>query len=187
MEEQIVKVLTGSQAGAEVFLASGEYSIGSGIDDDLQFVDLSLSEGHARLRLSPDKIEIASNNGKVFLADSSVLEGKEAGWQEVAALDVITIGTTSFAVGSLNAAWGTLVNHQGVVASSNPTQQAAKENSDKSNKTTKKKSGLNLSFTALSIVSFWHLRVLPFYGASLALRTHKLLKQKANLMLFKRH
>ncbi len=101
----VLKVLAGAQAGAEVSLVDAEYVLGSGPEDDLHFVDVSLKPGHARLRLEDGVINAAGGAGTVATrAGISILAGDET-WQEIEALDVITIGTTSFAIGSPSADW----------------------------------------------------------------------------------
>mgnify|MGYP001800067876 FL=1 len=106
----VLKVLTGAQAGAEVSISDAEYVLGSGPDDDLHFVDVSLKPGHARLRIENGVIKAAGGAGTVKTRSGiSILAGDET-WQEVEALDVITIGTTSFAIGLPSADWTSLQN-----------------------------------------------------------------------------
>ncbi|MEL6681598.1 MAG: EscD/YscD/HrpQ family type III secretion system periplasmic domain-containing protein [Pseudomonadota bacterium] len=101
----LLKVLTGAQSGAEVSISDAEYVLGSGPDDDIQFLDVSLKPGHARLRLENGAIMIAGGAGTVHTQSGiSILAGDET-WQEIDALDVITIGTTSLAIGALTADW----------------------------------------------------------------------------------
>ncbi|MEM8794827.1 MAG: EscD/YscD/HrpQ family type III secretion system periplasmic domain-containing protein [Pseudomonadota bacterium] len=108
----VLKVLTGSQTGVEVRLDDGEYTLGSGVDDDLQFVDLSLKSGHARLRLSDGSIEVAGGAGEVTIAHQTAIQPGDDEWRTVDALDVITIGTTSLAIGPVDAAWAGLANYR---------------------------------------------------------------------------
>ncbi|WP_341367273.1 FHA domain-containing protein [Yoonia sp. BS5-3] len=106
----VLKVLTGAQAGAEVSIADAEYVVGSGPDDDLHFVDVSLKPGHARLRLAGGVITIAGGAGTVKTQSGiHILAGDET-WQEIDALDIITIGTTSFAIGPSVADWSRVQN-----------------------------------------------------------------------------
>lgn len=118
----VLKVLTGAQAGAEVSIAEAEYVLGSGPDDDLNFVDLSLKPGHARLQLENGVIKIAGGAGTVKTrSGKNILAGDET-WQEIDALDIITIGTTSFAIGLPSADWSSIENL-------GPTQNSAKASS----------------------------------------------------------
>ncbi len=104
----VLKVLTGAQAGAEVSIADAEYVLGSGPDDDLHFVDLSLKPGHARLRLENGLIKVAGGAGTLKTQSGiSILAGDET-WQDIDPLDVITIGTTCFAIGAPSADWSTV-------------------------------------------------------------------------------
>jgi hypothetical protein len=108
-ERILLKILSGVQAGAEVALAPGEYSIGSGADDDIQFVDVSLKVRHAKLRVSPGKIEISGDAGPLRTANGLTFEaGSE--WQEVEPLDIVTAGTMRFALGPPTANWTTLTD-----------------------------------------------------------------------------
>jgi Inner membrane component of T3SS, cytoplasmic domain len=61
----ILKILSGLQAGVEVALQDGDYRIGSGPDDDIHIIDVTLKAGHIRLRISGRKIEIAGGTGVV--------------------------------------------------------------------------------------------------------------------------
>jgi type III secretion system YscD/HrpQ family protein len=103
----ILKILGGAQAGAEVSLAKGEYTLGSGADDDIQIIDVSLKPGHARIRVSPGKIEICAAAGSLKSANGIALE-PNSDWQEVEPLDTITAGTTRFALGPPTAQWSTI-------------------------------------------------------------------------------
>lgn len=102
----VLKILNGVQAGVEVSLVPGEYSLGSGADD-IQLIDVALKAGHARLRVAPGKIEIHGAAGT--LRSSAGLVLPEAGdWQEVQPLDVLVAGTTRFALGPPGANWASI-------------------------------------------------------------------------------
>ncbi|MEL7389570.1 MAG: EscD/YscD/HrpQ family type III secretion system periplasmic domain-containing protein [Pseudomonadota bacterium] len=104
----VLKVLTGAQAGAEVSMPEAEYVVGAGPDDDLCFVDLSLKPGHARLQLENGVIKIAGGAGAVKTrSGKKILAGDET-WKEIEPLDIITIGTTSFAIGLPSADWSAI-------------------------------------------------------------------------------
>lgn len=107
-EHTILKILTGLQAGAEVSLVPGEYTIGSGPDDDIQFIDVSQKPGQARLRVSLGKIEIAGGSGALVTDHGLAVAAGSDEWQEIEPLDIITAGTTRFALGPPNANWTTL-------------------------------------------------------------------------------
>jgi type III secretion system YscD/HrpQ family protein len=103
----ILKILNGIQAGAEVALAPGEYKAGSGAEDDIQFVDVSLKPAHVKLRVAPTKLEIAGGSGSVTASQGVHLEpGSE--WQEIEPLEIITVGMVRFVLGPPNANWMTL-------------------------------------------------------------------------------
>ena len=104
----VLKILSGVQAGAEVSLTPGDYSIGSGADDDIQFIDVSLKEAHAKLRVSPGKIEISAHAGPLNTANGLHLAAGSGEWQEIEPLDIVTAGTMRFALGPPTANWTTL-------------------------------------------------------------------------------
>ncbi len=108
MERIVLKVLSGVQAGAEVSLPPGEYTLGSGAEDDIQFVDVSLKPKHARLRLGAGKIEIIGTSGTLTTANGLSLAADADDWQEIEPLDVITAGTMRFALGLPSANWTSL-------------------------------------------------------------------------------
>lgn len=104
----ILKILNGVQVGAEVSLVPGEYSIGSGNEDDIQLIDVSLQGGQARLRITPGKIEIAGGSGGVTIGGTTdVAPGSE--WHDVEPLDIITIGMMRLVLAPPNANWTTLI------------------------------------------------------------------------------
>jgi type III secretion system YscD/HrpQ family protein len=109
-DQTILKVLSGVQSGAEVALRPGEYAIGSGLDDDIQFIDVSLKAGHAKLRVQPGKIEIAAGSGAVSTQNGLRIAAGADDWQEVEPLDIITAGTMRFALGPPTANWTTLTD-----------------------------------------------------------------------------
>ncbi len=108
MGNLILKILAGQQAGAEVILEYGEYSLGSGKDDDLHVADLSVSEQHLRLNLQNNKIEILAHSGDILTAKGLSLSSGQSEWVEIEPLDVVIIGTVKFAIGARNAQWATL-------------------------------------------------------------------------------
>lgn len=115
----ILKILTGIQAAAEVSLAPGEYTIGSGPDDDIQLIDVSLRPGHARLRVTPGKIEMAGGSGGIAIGDTLRIDaGSE--WHDVEPLDVITVGMIRFVLGPPNANWTTLIEDNGAPRNPQP-------------------------------------------------------------------
>jgi type III secretion system YscD/HrpQ family protein len=109
-DQTILKVLSGVQSGAEVALRPGEYTVGSGLDDDIQFIDVSLKAGHAKLRVQSGKIEIAAGSGSVSTQNGLRIAAGADDWQEVEPLDIITAGTMRFALGPRTANWTTLTD-----------------------------------------------------------------------------
>ncbi len=91
-------------------LAPGEYTLGSGAEDDIQLVDISLKAGHARLRVASGKVEISAGAGPLRSAHGLQLSAESKSWQEVEPLDVITAGTIRFALGPPTAQWSTIAD-----------------------------------------------------------------------------
>jgi len=104
----ILKALSGTQSGVEVALTDGEYTLGSGQDDDLQFVDVCLKSGHARIRIEEDKILVAGGAGTVVNEAGMVIDAGDDEWRELEPLEVVTIGASSFAIGPADADWADL-------------------------------------------------------------------------------
>ncbi|KZL28411.1 FHA domain-containing protein [Pseudovibrio sp. WM33] len=108
MGKLILKILVGQQAGAEVMLEPGEYTLGSDRNDDLQLADLSVAASHMQLRLQDNKIEISAKAGDVRTENGVSLSSGNDEWVEIEPLDVISIGVIKIALGAKNAQWATL-------------------------------------------------------------------------------
>ncbi|QUS54383.1 FHA domain-containing protein [Pseudovibrio brasiliensis] len=108
MGKLILKILVGQQAGAEVMLEPGEYTLGSDRNDDLQIADLSVAAGHMQLRLQNNKIEISAKAGDIRTENGVSLNSGDDEWIEIEPLDVINIGVVKIALGAKNAQWATL-------------------------------------------------------------------------------
>ncbi|EEA96977.1 FHA domain-containing protein [Pseudovibrio sp. JE062] len=108
MGKLILKILVGQQAGAEVMLEPGEYTLGSDRNDDLQIADLSVAAGHMQLRLQDNKIEISAKAGDIRTENGVSLNSGDDEWIEIEPLDVINIGVVKIALGAKNAQWATL-------------------------------------------------------------------------------
>lgn len=103
----ILKILSGVQSGVDVALPDGEYTLGSGEDDDIQIIDVSLKAGHARLSIRDGKVGIAGASGQLRTGSDIVLEpGGE--FQEIESLDVVSAGATRFALGRRTANWASI-------------------------------------------------------------------------------
>lgn len=115
----ILKILNGVQAGVEVALPEGEYAIGSGSGDDIQLIDVSLLAGHARLKLAGTAMEIAAGEGTLRTSSGLSLEPK-GGFHAVEPLDIVTAGTTRFALGPRSANWASVAGDGGELAGPAP-------------------------------------------------------------------
>lgn len=106
--ENILKVLSGNQYGAEVTLSDGTYSFGSGADADIQIVDVALQPLHGQVRLRDGKIELRATQGELSTASGlSVAKGDDT-WHEIAQLDAVSAGLSKFAIAGQGADWASL-------------------------------------------------------------------------------
>lgn len=104
----ILKVFSGVQSGVEVALTEGEYTIGSGQNDDLQFVDVLLKSGHARLRIKDGKIAVAGGAGGLSTGAGLQIEAGDEEWQDIEPLELLTVGGISVAIGGVEEKWAEL-------------------------------------------------------------------------------
>ncbi|MFT0891977.1 FHA domain-containing protein [Pseudochelatococcus sp. G4_1912] len=100
----ILKILSGVQSGVEVSLSPGLYTLGSGGDDDIQIIDVSLAPGHLQLRVGAGAIQVKAAAGSVRTGNGIALD-PDSEWHEVEPLDILTAGTTRLALGPSTAAW----------------------------------------------------------------------------------
>lgn len=105
----ILKILSGVQSGVEVSLVPGQYALGSGEDDDIQIIDVSLAPGHLQLRISSRGIQIRALTGSVRTNNGIALD-PNSDWHEIEPLDVLTVGTTRLALGPASAAWTSITD-----------------------------------------------------------------------------
>lgn len=107
--ETVLKILTGVQSGVDVVLTPGEYTLGSGDDDDIQIFDVSLEPGHARLSIARGKVEIAGLAGGLNTRNGLVIEAGGIA-RPVEPLDVVSAGSSQFAIGPRTANWSSIVD-----------------------------------------------------------------------------
>ena len=131
----ILKVLGGTQFGVEVRLEDGEYSFGSGADADIQLTDVAMAAQHGTLRVRKGKIELRADKGRLTTASGLDIQAGETDWREIAQLDVITAGTTSFALGDSSANWAQ------VVGSTAPAQTSTTTRNSQSNTPARRSGG----------------------------------------------
>ncbi|MEO1774709.1 MAG: FHA domain-containing protein [Pseudomonadota bacterium] len=109
---QILKILNGKQAGVDARLPPGDYAIGSGDDDDFQLHDISLRNGHLRLRVTETSVEIAGGTGsaRIFAGEEHIgdVEAGEDSYVMLEPLAIVEAGASRFATGPVNAQWHTL-------------------------------------------------------------------------------
>lgn len=106
--ENILKVLSGNQYGAEVTLSDGTYSFGSGADADIQIVDVALQPLHGQVRLRDGKIELRAMQGELSTASGLAVAKGDDTWHEIAQLDAVSAGLSKFAIAGQGADWAAL-------------------------------------------------------------------------------
>lgn len=111
--DTVLKILSGVQSGVDIVLADGDYVLGSGSDDDIQLFDVSLSPAHLRIMIRQGKIEIAGGTGAVKTGNGFALE-PGGDLQEIEPLDIVTAGTSRFALGPTTANWSSIVDVGGL-------------------------------------------------------------------------
>lgn len=107
--ENILKVLSGNQYGAEVTLSDGTYSFGSGADADIQIVDVALQPLHGQVRLRDGKIELRATQGELSTASGLAVAKGDDNWHEIAQLDAVSAGLSKFVIAGQGADWASLV------------------------------------------------------------------------------
>nr|WP_244421060.1 type III secretion system inner membrane ring subunit SctD [Hyphomicrobium sp. MC1] len=106
-------MLAGSNAGAELSLAPGEWLIGSGTEADLTFAEPALAAEHVRLTVEPSGIRVIALAEGLAMSGDVVPVGVESG---VPLLVPMRIGATLFTLGAVGSNWAA-VAAQTVVAS----------------------------------------------------------------------
>lgn len=105
----ILKILNGVQAGVDVALVDGDYILGSGDDADIQIFDISLSPHHAKLTVRDGKVSVLALSGSLHMRSGTTLNpGDEI--TDLPPLDLITAGTSRFAIAPATADWAA-INH----------------------------------------------------------------------------
>lgn len=107
--DNILKVLSGNQFGAEVTLSDGTYSFGSGDDADIQLLDVSLQPLHGQVRLRDGKIEIRAMQGDFSTASGLSVARDDDTWHEIAQMDAVSAGLSKFVIAGSGANWSSLV------------------------------------------------------------------------------
>lgn len=111
--ENILKVLSGNQYGAEVTLSDGTYSFGSGADADIQIVDVALQPLHGQVRLRDGKIELRATQGDLTTASGLTVAKGDDTWHEIAQLDAVSAGLSKFVIAGQGADWAALARSSG--------------------------------------------------------------------------
>lgn len=118
----ILKLLNGTQSGAEVALSDGVYSFGSGEEADLRMIDIAMPELQGRIRVTGGKIALQALGASLATASGLVIDPGGEDWREIAQLDVVTAGTTRFALGVKSANWAELLSEEDGLVPRRPTE-----------------------------------------------------------------
>ena len=96
-----LKMFSGPSMGAEISLGPGEYIVGKDISSDLILNDRSVAPKHLMIRVDDDGVHVKALAHPVYIA------GKEMGERErlLESFQVVTLGTTHFALGGASATW----------------------------------------------------------------------------------
>lgn len=103
--DNVFKVLSGNQFGAEVFLSDGTYSFGSGGEADIQLDDVALQPIHGYVRLRDGKVELRAGQGDLVTASGLTVPRGDETWREIAQMDAISAGLSKFVIAGPNANW----------------------------------------------------------------------------------
>ncbi len=96
----VLKILSGPHLGAEILLSNGEYILGTSDECDIILSDHSISEKHVKITVKESKVSIkALENGLYIDGETQTQEAQVKNFQ------VITIGTTNFAIGPAEEKW----------------------------------------------------------------------------------
>lgn len=106
--DSVFKVLSGNQLGAEVFLADGTYSFGSGAEADIQLDDVALQAVHGYVRLRDGKVELRAAQGDLVTASGLAISRGDEVWREIAQMDAVSAGLSKFVIAGQNANWSAL-------------------------------------------------------------------------------
>ncbi len=96
-----LKMFSGPSMGAEISLGEGEYLIGRDVRSDLILNDRMIAARHLRLRVSDKGVTVTPLAMPVYV-DGKLIPKEE---RRIMNYQVITLGTTHFALGPPEAAW----------------------------------------------------------------------------------
>jgi type III secretion system YscD/HrpQ family protein len=96
----ILKILSGPHLGAEVGVRDGELTIGRQSDCDLVLNDRTVAPRHGVLRARAGRISVAPLDGTVLIAGAAI-----GGETALEPFQLVSFGTTSFAIGPAGARW----------------------------------------------------------------------------------
>ena len=98
---RVLKMFSGPSMGAEIALDAGRYLVGRDISNDLILNDRMVAPVHLQIRIAADGVHVKP------LAMPVYVDGKEIPARETPLRDyqVVTLGTTHFALGPVDATW----------------------------------------------------------------------------------
>jgi len=115
----LLHVVSGPNLGAEVPLADGAWTIGTGAAADLTFAEPTLADAHIRIVVAGGKCRISAMTDGVHLGGEALTVGAE---RDLPALRAVTVGGTAFAIGPAGSDWSAIEVVAPAAASSPPPQ-----------------------------------------------------------------
>ncbi len=105
-QDYLLKILSGPNLGAEAILRDGAYIIGSDPECDLVISDVMVAPQHVRIDIKEDGPQYTRLADPLYLDGKPIVETKSVGSLHL--YGVLTLGTTSFAIGEAGEPWPTL-------------------------------------------------------------------------------
>jgi type III secretion protein D len=99
-----LKFFSGPHLGAEILFGNGNYVIGADEECDIVLSDESIAPRHLTLSIADGRINISAMEGVVYLDGEKIGDGDRA----LSFYQVVTIGTTHFALGFAGENWPAL-------------------------------------------------------------------------------
>ncbi|MCP5315855.1 MAG: hypothetical protein H6955_20020 [Chromatiaceae bacterium] len=104
-EKTVLRLLSGFQSGAEVLLSSGQYSIGSGDENDVVLQDATIAPEHLLLRIDTGGLWVEARDRDVATSGGLLASGEG---KELPFGSVIGLGRTFIAIGAEGTDWDSL-------------------------------------------------------------------------------
>lgn len=104
-QDTVLKLLSGAQAGAEIYLGDGQYLIGTDDDADIVLQDRAIGAKHALLGIQGRRIHVEARDLPVRIGDRVISPQED---MDMSAPVVIGLETTQVAIGTTDTDWSLL-------------------------------------------------------------------------------